>query len=98
MKNVKKIFLKNDLIYGGRYAMEKGQLNLKDIARCLKKLRVDNGLTQQALADKLYCDVRQVRRYETDGTERITVINEYAKIFKISSLGILSASASTDAF
>jgi transcriptional regulator with XRE-family HTH domain len=78
--------------------MKKGQLDQLDIARCLKKLRVENGLTQQALADKLYCDVRQVRRYETKGTERISVINEYADIFNISTLSILSASASTDAF
>ena len=76
----------------------KGQLEQKDIARCLKALRVKNGLTQQNLADMLYCDVRQIRRYETNGTERISVINQYASIFNISTLGILNASASMDAF
>ncbi len=76
----------------------KGQLASKDIAYILKKLRKDSGLTQQDLADKLFCDIRQVRRYETEGTEKLSVINLYASIFNISSIGILSASASLDAF
>jgi len=76
----------------------KGQLESKDIAYILKKLRKDSGLTQQDLADKLFCDIRQVRRYETEGTEKLSVINLYASIFNISSIGILSASASLDAF
>ena len=76
----------------------KGQLEQRSIARYLKKLRVENGLTQQDLADKLYCDVRQIRRYETDGTERISVINLYASVFNTTTIGILNASASMDAF
>ena len=75
-----------------------GQLEQKNIARYLKELRVRNGLTQQNLADMLYCDVRQVRRYETEGTERISVLNQYASVFNTSTLGILNASASMDAF
>ena len=75
-----------------------GHLEQKEIARCLKSLRVKNGLTQQMLADMLYCDVRQIRRYETEGTERISVINQYASVFNTSTIGILNASASMDAF
>ena len=81
-----------------RYAKMKGQIEQKDIAFILKKLRKDSGLTQQDLADKLFCDIRQIRRYETEGTEKLSVINLYASIFNISSIGILSASASLDAF
>ncbi len=76
----------------------KGQLEQKNIARFLKELRVKNGLTQQELADLLYCDIRQIRRYEKDGTEKLSVINLYATVFNISALGILSASASMGAF
>lgn len=71
----------------------KGQLEQKDIARFLKELRVTKGLTQQQLADLLFCDIRQIRRYETNGTERLSVINLYASVFNISALGILTASA-----
>ena len=70
----------------------KGQLEQKDIARFLKELRVTKGLTQQELAELLYCDIRQIRRYETNGTERLSVINLYASVFNISALGILTAS------
>ena len=76
----------------------KGQIEVKDIAYILKKLRKDNGLTQQDLADMLFCDIRQVRRYETEGTEKLSVINLYASIFNISSIGILNESIKRDAF
>ena len=56
--------------------MEKGQLNLKDIARCLQKLRVDNGLTQQALADKLLDFVIKV----AEGQETQNEKNGYREI------------------
>lgn len=75
----------------------KGQLEQQQIARILKQLRVEHKLTQQELADLLYCDIRQVRRYEKDGTEKLSVINLYAIVFNISALGILDASASMDA-
>jgi ribosome-binding protein aMBF1 (putative translation factor) len=91
---IKKIFLNRKW----RYAKMKGQIEQKDIAFILKKLRKDSGLTQQDLADKLFCDIRQIRRYETEGTEKLSVINLYASIFNISSIGILSASASLGAF
>ena len=72
--------------------MIRGQFEQKDIAHSLKELRIKNGLTQQKLADMLYCDIRQVRRYETVGTDKLSVINLYASIFKISALSILSES------
>ena len=68
------------------------QFEQKNIAQCLRTLRVRKGLTQQQLADLLYCDIRQVRRYETVGTDKLSVINLYASIFKISALSILSES------
>ena len=70
----------------------KGQLEQKNIARFLKELRVNKGLTQQELADLLFCDIRQIRRYETNGTERLSVINLYASVFNINALGILTES------
>ena len=71
----------------------KGQLEQKNIARYLKELRVNNGLTQQELADLLFCDIRQIRRYEIDGLEKLSVINLYASVFNTSTIGILTASA-----
>ena len=68
----------------------KGQISQKGIARVLKQLRVDNKLTQQELADILFCDIRQIRRYETEGTDKLTVVNLYAEQFNINSLSILS--------
>lgn len=68
----------------------KRQITQEGIARVLKKLRVDNNLTQQELADILYCDIRQIRRYETIGTDKLTIVNLYAEQFKINSLSILS--------
>lgn len=72
------------------------QIDQKKIARVFKIIRVKNHLTQEELSKKLYCDVRQVRRYETEGTDRLTVVNLYAELFNIDSLSILSMSQ--DAF
>ena len=44
----------------------KGQITREGLARALKKIRVDNHLTQQELADMIYCDIRQISRYETE--------------------------------
>ena len=67
-----------------------GQITKEGLARVLKQLRVNNNLTQQELADMLYCDIRQIRRYETEGTDKLTVVNLYAEQFNINSLSILS--------
>lgn len=74
----------------------KGLISQEGLARVLKEIRVSNNLTQQQLADILFCDIRQVRRYETVGTDKIAIINLYAEKFNINSLSILSASL--DAF
>ena len=37
-----------------------GQITKEGLARVLKQLRVNNNLTQQELADMLYCDIRQI--------------------------------------
>ena len=68
----------------------KGQITKEGLARALKKIRVDNHLTQQELADMIYCDIRQIRRYETEGTDKLAVVNMYAEMFDLSSLSILS--------
>ena len=68
----------------------KGQITREGLARALKKIRVDNNLTQQELADMIYCDIRQIRRYETEGTDKLAVVNMYAEMFDLSSLSILS--------
>lgn len=67
----------------------KGQISKLGIARVLKQIRVSNHLTQQELADMLFCDIRQIRRYETEGTDKLTVVNMYAEKFSINSLSIL---------
>lgn len=66
------------------------QISREGLARVLKQIRVENHLTQQELADILYCDIRQIRRYETEGTDRLTVVNMYSEQFNINSLSILS--------
>lgn len=66
-----------------------GQITSKGIARVLKELRINNNLTQAELAEILFCDIRQIRRYETEGTDKITVINMYAREFNLSSISIL---------
>lgn len=68
----------------------KGQITKEGLARAFKKIRVDNHLTQQELADMIYCDIRQIRRYETEGTDKLAVVNMYAEMFDLSSLSILS--------
>ena len=67
----------------------KGQITHEGIARALKQIRVEHQLTQQELSEILYCHVRQIRRYETEGTDKITVVNMYAEHFNINSLSIL---------
>lgn len=67
-----------------------GQISKEGLARVLKQIRVEHELTQQELADVLYCDIRQIRRYETEGTDKLTVVNMYAQQFNINSLSILS--------
>lgn len=71
--------------------MEK-QITQNALAVTFKKLRTANGLTQQELADRLFCDVRQVRRYEKEGTDKLSVVNLYAQTFHVTTISILSIS------
>ena len=50
----------------------KGLLEQKNLAKVLKDIRLTRKLTQEDMAEVLYCDVRQVRRYETIGTDKIS--------------------------
>lgn len=67
----------------------KGQITKEGLARVLKQLRVEHELTQQELADDFYCDIRQIRRYETEGTDKITIVGLYAELFNINIISIL---------
>lgn len=70
----------------------KGQLEQEKIARVFKKIRESYKLTQQEMADILLCDIRQVRRYETVGTDKLSIVNLYAEKFNMNSLSILGLS------
>lgn len=59
------------------------------IANNLRELRIAHGLTQQKLADLLYRDIRQIRRFETVGTDKISIINSYAELFNTDAVEIL---------
>ena len=74
----------------------KGLVEQTKLAGVFKKIRLANKMTQEDLACALYCDVRQVRRYETVGTDKITIVNLYAEIFNLDTLSILSMAS--DAF
>ena len=68
----------------------KGQINQKNLARVLKNIRLVRGLTQEDMATALYCDVRQVRRYESVGTDKISIVGLYAEVFNLDLISILS--------
>lgn len=68
----------------------KGQINQKKLARVLKSIRLARGLTQEDLADVLFCDVRQIRRYESDGTDKLSIVSLYAEVFNLDLISILS--------
>ena len=51
----------------------------------LKKLRTDNGLTQDELAEKIYVTRTAISKWETDkGYPRIDSLKELSSLFKIS--------------
>ena len=60
------------------------------IGRSIKHLRQARNWTQEKLADVVGYDVRTIRRIETNGTERIDVVNTFAGIFEISAIDILN--------
>ncbi len=59
------------------------------IARNIKRLRLENFMTQEDMANVLGYSERQVRRLETQGTYNLYVINLIAETFDVSILDIL---------
>ena len=70
--------------------MKTQQINIHQIGRSIKVLRVRSNLTQEDLADRIGYSVRNLRRIENDGTTSIDVVNTFADIFDVSALDILS--------
>lgn len=64
-------------------------VELNKIAENIRKVRLDNNLTQIEMADVLGYSERTIRRLETNGTNDINVINLIATAFKISAQSIL---------
>ena len=59
------------------------------IARNIKRLRLENFMTQEDMAEVLGYSERQVRRLETEGTYNLYVINLIAETFDVPILDIL---------
>ena len=59
------------------------------VAESIKNLRLDRGLTQDELADRVFYSVRQIRRLETNGTDSIKTLNVFAEFFGVSAIDIL---------
>lgn len=67
--------------------MKKQQIEIHQIGRSIKMLRVRNKLTQEDLADRIGYSVRNLRRIENYGTKNIDTINFFAEFFNVSALG-----------
>lgn len=64
-------------------------VKLNIIADNIRKVRLDNQLTQIEMAEILGYSERTIRRLETNGTNDINVINLIATAFKVSAISIL---------
>lgn len=64
-------------------------VELNIIAESIRKVRLENNLTQIEMAELLGYSERTIRRLETNGTNDINVINLIATAFKISAQSIL---------
>lgn len=64
-------------------------VKLSIIADNIRKVRLDNQLTQIEMAEILGYSERTIRRLETNGTNDINVINLIATAFKVSAQSIL---------
>ncbi len=60
------------------------------IGQAIKILRMRNEMTQEELADRIGYSVRSIRRIENNGTNNIETVNEFAAIFNVSAIDILS--------
>ncbi len=70
--------------------MTKMLIQSEKIGQSIKILRTKNEMTQEELADRIGYSVRSIRRIENNGTNNIETVNEFAAIFNVSALDILS--------
>lgn len=70
--------------------MKAQQINIHQIGRSIKVLRVRSNLTQEDLADRIGYSVRNLRRIENHGTKSIETINCFAEFFNVSAFDILN--------
>lgn len=70
--------------------MAKMLIQSEKIGQTIKILRMKNEMTQEELADRIGYSVRNIRRIENNGTNNIETVNEFATIFNVSALDILS--------
>lgn len=70
--------------------MKNKQIDMCQIGKSIKALRLSNNLTQEELADRVGYSVRNLRRIENNGTGSIDVVNYFTDIFQVSALDILN--------
>ena len=66
------------------------QIETRLIGQTIKQLRLSRNWTQEYLADRSFYSVRNIRRIENYGTERIDIINAFAELFGVSAIDILN--------
>ncbi|MBO4541214.1 MAG: helix-turn-helix transcriptional regulator [Bacilli bacterium] len=66
------------------------QIDIRMVGETIKQLRLSHNWTQERLADRAGYSVRNLRRIETDGTGNIEVVNNFADIFQVSAVDILT--------
>lgn len=66
------------------------QIETRLIGQTIKQLRLSRNWTQEYLADRSFYSVRNIRRIENYGTERIDIVNTFAELFGVSAIDILN--------
>ena len=66
------------------------QIETRLIGQTIKQLRLSRNWTQEYLADRSFYSVRNIRRIENYGTERIDIVNTFAELFEVSAIDILN--------
>ena len=51
---------------------------MKDIGSRLREMRIENGLTQDELAEKLKCGAKAISRYESD--ENLSKVYDFIRV------------------
>ena len=79
------IFLHKVKVYGN-IKTQKGGINEMKMSDTIKNLRVESGLTQEELANKLGLQKSAIAKYESGKVENIkrSIIQEMANIFSVS--------------